>query len=153
MPLLRTNIAVHEPDLYAQALSMAERAAAAASAAGLPDRLVDLVRIRVSQLNGCAYCLRAHSREALAAGELPDRLAVLPAWREASGYFDAVERRALALAELVTDIGGAAAHQASDRVVAPLTPPQHAAVAWVAISTGTLNRVAVTSHYVVSPAA
>ena len=53
--------------------------------------LAELVKIRVSQLNGCAFCLRMHTRDALAAGETTDRLAVLAAWWE-SQYFTAQER-------------------------------------------------------------
>jgi AhpD family alkylhydroperoxidase len=54
----------------------------AAGAAGLDETTVELLRVRVSQLNGCAYCLDLHVREAMEAGETVQRLAVLPAWRE-----------------------------------------------------------------------
>jgi AhpD family alkylhydroperoxidase len=75
--------------------------AAAVHASGLEQSLIELVRMRVSQINGCGYCLDMHSQDARAAGENEQRLYVLPAWREAPFYSDR-ERAALAWAEAVT---------------------------------------------------
>ena len=63
--------------------------------------LIELVLMRASQLNGCAYCLDMHSKDARAAGETEQRLYVLQAWREAPFYSDR-ERAALAWCEAVT---------------------------------------------------
>ena len=63
--------------------------------------LVELVRLRASQINGCAYCVELHSRDARAAGETQYRLDLRPAWREASCFSDR-ERAALAWTESVT---------------------------------------------------
>ncbi len=71
---------------------------------GLEHSLLELVKMRASQLNGCAYCLDMHSKDARAAGETEQRLYVLPAWREAPFYSDR-ERAALEWAEAVTKIG------------------------------------------------
>jgi AhpD family alkylhydroperoxidase len=68
---------------------------------GLEPRLVELVKMRASQINGCAYCLDMHSKDARAAGETEQRLYVLNAWREAPFYSDR-ERAALAWTEAVT---------------------------------------------------
>lgn len=68
---------------------------------GLEAPLLELVFMRASQLNGCAYCLDMHSKDALAAGEDSKRLFVLPAWREADFYTER-ERAALAWTEAVT---------------------------------------------------
>jgi AhpD family alkylhydroperoxidase len=65
--------------------------------------LLDLIYYRVSQINGCAYCLDMHSKDLRAAGETEQRLYVLDAWREAPFYTDR-ERAALAWAEAVTKI-------------------------------------------------
>ena len=70
---------------------------------GLDPVLIDLVRLRASQVNGCAYCIDKHSREALAAGETEERLAALAGWRT-SPMFDAREKAALAWAESLTRI-------------------------------------------------
>jgi AhpD family alkylhydroperoxidase len=71
---------------------------------GLPKSLVDLVYLRVSQINGCAYCIDMHSRDLLKEGVTVDKLVLVPAWREAAGLFDARERAALAWAETVTRV-------------------------------------------------
>ncbi len=68
---------------------------------GLESSLLELVKMRASQINGCAYCLDMHSKDARAAGETEQRLYVLNAWREAPFYTDR-ERAALAWTESVT---------------------------------------------------
>lgn len=68
---------------------------------GLEHALLELVKTRVSQINGCAYCLDMHTKDARAAGETEQRLHVLAAWREAP-FYSARERAALAWAEAVT---------------------------------------------------
>lgn len=68
---------------------------------GLEASLLELVKMRASQINGCAYCLDMHSKDARAAGETEQRLYVLPAWQEAPFYSDR-ERAALAWTEAVT---------------------------------------------------
>jgi AhpD family alkylhydroperoxidase len=73
------------------------------SQSGLEKSLLDLVYFRVSQINGCAYCLDMHSKDLRAAGESEQRLYVLEAWRESPFYSDR-ERAALAWAEAVTTL-------------------------------------------------
>ncbi|TRY25353.1 carboxymuconolactone decarboxylase family protein [Brevibacillus sp. LEMMJ03] len=68
---------------------------------GLDETLLELVKIRASQLNGCAFCLDMHTKEARSKGETEQRLYLLNAWRESAVYTDA-ERAALALTEAVT---------------------------------------------------
>lgn len=68
---------------------------------GLERSLLELVKTRASQINGCAYCLDMHTIDARAGGETEQRLYVLPAWREAPFYTDR-ERAALAWTEAVT---------------------------------------------------
>src|ERR1700680_2557201 len=70
---------------------------------GLEGSLVHLVKMRASQINGCAYCLDVHSKDARALGETEQRLFVLDAWEEAPFYSER-ERAALALTEAVTRI-------------------------------------------------
>jgi len=71
---------------------------------GLSAVLVDLVYLRISQINNCAYCLDMHTRDLLKKGEKLERIALLQAWREAGGLFDERERAALAWAETVTRV-------------------------------------------------
>jgi AhpD family alkylhydroperoxidase len=70
---------------------------------GLPKRLIELVKLRASQINGCAYCLDVHARDARKAGETEQRLYLLDAWREAPHYSPA-ERAALAWTDALTRI-------------------------------------------------
>ena len=72
--------------------------------AGLDHRLLDLVKMRASQMNGCAYCLDMHSKDARATGETEQRLYGLSAWRDTPYYSDK-ERAALELTEALTRIG------------------------------------------------
>ncbi|RXZ77779.1 carboxymuconolactone decarboxylase family protein [Paenibacillaceae bacterium] len=73
---------------------------------GLDHNLWELIKIRASQINGCAYCLDMHTKDARAMGETEQRLYMLNAWREAPFYTEA-ERAALALTEAVTKISDA----------------------------------------------
>ena len=74
-----------------------------ASKAGLDPAVRELVKTRVSQMNGCANCIDMHTKDALAAGETPQRLFGLSAWRE-TPFFNESERAALNLAEALTTI-------------------------------------------------
>ncbi|MFI5834853.1 carboxymuconolactone decarboxylase family protein [Micromonospora sp. NPDC051300] len=71
----------------------------------LDHTVLKLVKIRASMINGCAFCVDMHTREALAAEEDSRRLFVLAAWREAPSFFDERERAALALTDAVTRLG------------------------------------------------
>jgi AhpD family alkylhydroperoxidase len=70
----------------------------------LPPVLVNLVYLRVSQINNCAYCLDMHTRDLLKQGQKVEKLALLQAWEEGGDLFDARERAALAWAETVTRV-------------------------------------------------
>jgi AhpD family alkylhydroperoxidase len=74
---------------------------AAVNASGLEPTLQELIKLRVSQINGCAFCIDMHFREATTKGEKPERLYLLDAWRESPVYTDR-ERAALGWAEAVT---------------------------------------------------
>jgi AhpD family alkylhydroperoxidase len=73
------------------------------AAGRLESALIELVLMRASQINGCAYCLDMHSKDARAAGETEQRLYVLPAWRETT-LFSERERIALAWTEELTEL-------------------------------------------------
>jgi AhpD family alkylhydroperoxidase len=74
------------------------------SQSGLSKTLVDLVYLRVSQINGCAYCIDMHSRDLLNEGVPVEKVVLVPAWREGGALFDTTERAALAWAETVTRV-------------------------------------------------
>lgn len=136
---------------YKAMLEFNDQAVAAAADAGLSPLLVELVKVRASQLNGCAFCLRMHCADAIAAGEKADRLAVVAAWWE-SQYFSLEEQAALQIAERVTLIGdhGRLVERGVD-VDGILSEKQIAAVTWLAVVINSWNRIAISSHYPVHP--
>ena len=71
---------------------------------GLEKQLVDLVYLRISQINGCAYCIDMHSRDLLKSGLAVDKLVLVPVWHDAGAVFTGRERAALAWAETVTRV-------------------------------------------------
>ncbi|RKT85720.1 alkylhydroperoxidase AhpD family core domain-containing protein [Saccharopolyspora antimicrobica] len=84
-----------------EAMTGIQRLLKATKSGGVPQPTLELIGLRVSQLNGCAPCLVGHQREARKAGETDERLATVAAWREAPFFTDA-ERAALQLAEAIT---------------------------------------------------
>ena len=85
---------------------------------GLPKALVDLVYLRVSQINGCAYCIDIHSRDLLKDGFAVEKLVLVPAWREAGNLFSEQERAALRWAETVTRVAETAVPDAEFQTAA-----------------------------------
>jgi len=70
----------------------------------LPKELIDLVYLRVSQINGCAFCIDMHSRDLLKSGLDVEKLVLVPVWSDAGHVFSAREKRALSWAETVTNV-------------------------------------------------
>jgi AhpD family alkylhydroperoxidase len=101
---------------YAQAFPEAIKAMGQMEASlrnsGLEKSLLDLVKLRASQVNGCAYCIDMHTKDARASGETEQRLYGLTAWRE-SPFFTPKERAALAWTEAITNIQEGHATQAA----------------------------------------
>lgn len=75
------------------------------SGTNLPAQLIHLVFLRVSQINGCAYCIDLHSRDLIKEGMTVDKVLLVPVWHEAEYLFSDPERAALAWAEEVTRVG------------------------------------------------
>jgi AhpD family alkylhydroperoxidase len=119
----------------------------AAEEAGIGRGLLELLNVRISQINGCAYCLDLHVRRAAEAGESPQRLAVLPAWRE-TALFTEKERAALALAESITELPDQRAREHAEAFAREcLSAEEFSAVSWVAVTMNAFNRVSITSHH------
>ncbi|WP_027927952.1 carboxymuconolactone decarboxylase family protein [Amycolatopsis benzoatilytica] len=141
------RIALASGGLYQAMRQLQGEIRKAGNEAGLDPKLVELVKIRASQLNGCAYCLDMHSAEAVAVGESPRRLFVLEGWRE-TDLFTEQERAALAYTEAMTlisenkdvpeDVYAAAAQVFSEE--------QYRALAWSVVAINTWNRLMVASH-------
>ncbi|ACS56922.1 carboxymuconolactone decarboxylase family protein [Rhizobium leguminosarum] len=97
---------------------------------GLPKELVDLAYLRVSEINGCAFCIDMHSRDLLKSGLTVEKLVLVAVWRDAGNLFSPRERAALAWAETVTRVSetgipdadyAAAAAEFDDKELADLT--------------------------------
>ncbi|MBI0295524.1 carboxymuconolactone decarboxylase family protein [Streptomyces sp. PRKS01-29] len=143
----RVHIGKQHPNAYKALIALSAEVEETAAAAGLDPLLIELLKIRASQLNGCAFCLRTHTRDALKKGENPDRIAVLPGWEE-TGYFSGADRAALRLTEAVTRVSdGHVRDEDYDEAAAVLTPDQLSAVVWLATVMNAFNRVAITSRY------
>ena len=126
-----------------EAMSALEDANAASP---IDPPLYELVKLRASQINGCAYCIDMHHKDARAAGETEERLYMLPAWREATVY-TAAERAALALTEAVTLI--ADGHVPADveaEARAQFDEETYAALVFTIATINAWNRLAITSH-------
>ncbi|GAA3109484.1 carboxymuconolactone decarboxylase family protein [Pseudonocardia yunnanensis] len=118
------------------------------AASPLPKITLDLVKLRVSQMNGCAYCVDMHSHDLKSLGEADERLFSVVTWREAP-FFTPAERAALALAEEATELGK---HGVSDEVWAEASAhydPETLAALVTAIATiNAWNRFGVTLQLV-----
>lgn len=123
----------------------------AAAQRGLSEQEAELIKVRASQLNGCAFCLDLHARGARKAGVTQQKLDLMPAWRE-TGVFDERERAVLAVAEAATsfplteeseaDLCGARTVLGEDAFVA---------AEWVAVTINAFNRISVLSGHAVRP--
>ncbi|MGP3999934.1 carboxymuconolactone decarboxylase family protein [Streptomyces sp. 8N706] len=93
----RMNFFTLAPEVYKAMVNLD-----AAARKGVDPALAELVKIRASQLNRCAYCIDMHTKDARHAGETEERLHLLNAWEEAAGFYTEKERAALALTEAIT---------------------------------------------------
>ncbi len=122
--------------------AMAELERAVRSATLAPE-LLELVRIRASQINGCTYCLAMHNRDARAGGEHQTRLDTIAAWRERP-YYTARERAALAWCEALTELPRSGApDEVYAAVAAEFCPQETAALTFAIVTINGWNRLAV----------
>lgn len=123
------------------------KARQAADEAGIDGKTIELLNVRISQLNACAYCLDMHVKDAVDNGETPQRLAVLPAWRETTLFTDK-ERASLALAESVTELPDEESREQNEAFAREhLNADEFSAVSWMAITMNAFNRVSMISHH------
>lgn len=147
----RVNIGKAAPELYQTVIGLDSLAADTAASAGISEGFAHLLRLRASQINQCAFCVRLHTRDALVSGESPDRVSVLPAWRETS-YFNAKERAALELMEAITLISdGQVPDSVYEHAASNLSSNEITAVEWLSVVINAWNRIAISSRYPVKP--
>jgi AhpD family alkylhydroperoxidase len=144
----RVNLKSVTPDVSAAMRALHLAAADSAARAGLPAPLLELLRLRVSQINGCEFCLDLHARDAHAAGEPAQRLDALHAW-QASTLFEPREKAAFALAEAITLVHDSRVPDAVYRAaVTEFGEDGTAALIWVCTVINAYNRIAISTRMV-----
>jgi AhpD family alkylhydroperoxidase len=136
------------PDLAPKAYSAMIQLEQAVRGLGLEPSLYELVKIRASQVNGCAFCIDMHTKDARALGETEQRIYALDAWRE-TPFFSSRERAALALTEAVTLITkGHVSDAVYAEAASEFDPPQLSALVMAIVAINAWNRIAITSRTV-----
>lgn len=134
----------HTPDVY-KAMAGLE----AASKKGLDPVLVELVKIRASQLNHCAFCLDMHTKDALAAGESLERIVQLSAWEESRHFYTEKEAAAIELTEAVTVLtDGFVPDEVYANAAKHFEEPELARLLSVIVTINAWNRFAVSTRMV-----
>jgi len=147
----RINLSKTAPELYKTVIELENLSMQKVQQAGIKIGFSHLLKLRASQINQCAFCVRMHTQDAIKVGESIDRIALISAWRE-SEYFSAKERAALTLIEEITLIAQQhfpdAVYEQATKV---LSSDEITAIEWIAIVINTWNRIAISSQYKVAP--
>jgi AhpD family alkylhydroperoxidase len=136
----RLKIYKTSPELYDAMMALSN-----AAAKDIDAELGELIKIRASQINHCAFCLDMHTRDARKHGVSEQKLDVLAAWAEADGLFTEGERAALALTEAITELGdGHVPDDVYARAAAVFTDRELGQVIAMAVTINAWNRINVT---------
>ena len=138
----RINLNRVSPEVYEAVVTLN-----AAAAKDLDPDLAELIKIRASQMNHCAFCLDMHSTDARKRGISEQKLTLLPTWQEAEGVYTEQEQAALALTEEMTDL---TRHHVSDevysRAAAAFSERELGQVIAMALTINAWNRIGVTTR-------
>lgn len=138
----RMNLSKVDHEAYAAMIGLEKYIAKS----GLDKKLYELIKLRASQINGCAYCINMHTRDAMKMGETAQRLFLLDAWRETNLYTEK-ERAVLALTESMTLISGNhVPDEIYQQAAAHLTEKELAAVIMAVVAINGWNRIAITTR-------
>lgn len=144
----RINMASEVPSMYKKLFDMEQEGKELIQNAQIEEGFSHLLKLKASQINKCAYCVRLHTKDALACGETIERISVVSAWEE-SDYFSLKERACLSLVEAITLVSY---DQVSDTVYENakevLTKEELVSVEWLAILINSWNRLAISSRYI-----
>ncbi|MFF4285361.1 carboxymuconolactone decarboxylase family protein [Streptomyces sp. NPDC001633] len=141
LPTSRVNFAKSAPKAFRALIGFD-----AAAREGLDPALVELVQIRASQLNKCAYCLHMHTTDARKAGESEERLHMVAVWEEAAHFFTDRERAALALTEAVTLVAhGGVPDAVYERAARHFAEDELARLLALIFTINTWNRIAIST--------
>lgn len=138
----RINVSKIDPKAYEAMIGLEKYLAQS----GLDKTLYELIKTRASQINGCAFCINMHTRDAMALGETAQRLFLLDAWRE-TDLFTEKERAVLALTEAMTLItNGHVPDAIYENAAHHLTKKELAAVIMAVVAINGWNRIAITTR-------
>ena len=139
----RINIQQQQPEAF-KAMYALEKYL---STSAIPPLHKELIKMRSSQLNGCAYCIDMHTRDARKMGETEQRIYLLNAWREVDNLYTEEERSVLAITEEVTLISQHGLTEATYSKAAELFEPDYIAQLIMAVITiNAWNRIAISTH-------
>lgn len=139
------------PEAWKSMMTFTTTVVDVATGLGLTVQEVELIKVRASQLNACAFCLDLHSRQARDAGVTPQKLDLLPAWRESTLFTDR-ESAVLAVAEAATRLPLTEDAQADlDAARGTLGDDAFVAAEWVAVTINAANRISILSEHPVRP--
>ncbi|RXJ93517.1 alkylhydroperoxidase [Malaciobacter molluscorum] len=142
----RINLGKEAPHMYDKLISLKHDMQALIKDANINEGFSHLLLLRASQINGCAFCVRLHTKDSLDAGETIERVSVLPAWRE-TGYFDKKERACLELVEAICQIRDTHVPEyVYENAKEVLTKKEILAVEWLALVINALNILAISSR-------
>jgi AhpD family alkylhydroperoxidase len=140
----RMNIDKAEPRIY-KAMDAADRQIAAFD---LEPKLVELVKLRASQINGCGYCVNTHSKDARKAGETEQRVFAIAAWWE-TPFFTQAEQAALKLTEEITRIGeGGLSEDTYQKALQHFGSTGVAQLIFTVVTINSWNRIAISMHMI-----
>jgi len=139
----RINISKAEPLAYKAMLGLESYLAKVE----ISRALKELIKIRASQINGCAYCLDMHTKDALKNGETHQRIFILSAWKEATEFFTEEEQAALAMTEEITLIHqNGLSEETYQKASKVFSENQIAQIMMAIITINAWNRIAVSTH-------
>ncbi len=142
-PVRRINMNRVAPEVYEAMMALST-----AAAKGLDPKIAELIKIRASQLNHCAYCIDMHTHDARKNGETEQRIYLLSAWQEVGSLFTEQEQAALALTEEMTDLphGDHVSDAVYARAAAAFSEQELAQVIAMAMVINAWNRIGVTTR-------
>lgn len=147
----RVNLSKTAPELYKAVIELENLSMQKVQQANIDIGFSHLLKLRASQINQCAFCVRMHTQDAVKAGESVDRISLISAWRE-SDYFSEKERAGLQLIEEITLIAKQHfPHASYEQASQVLSEIEITAIEWLAIVINTWNRIAISSQYPVKP--
>jgi len=139
----RININTTEPAAY-KAMFALEGYLAQAE---ISKTIKELIKIRASQINNCAYCLAMHSKDALKYGETPERIFIVSAWQEAESFFTEQEKVALKMTEEITRITqNGLSEETYQRALKVYSEKQIAEIIMAVVTINAWNRIAISTH-------